>query len=211
MQLCSRRAADKLIAMGKVKINGKHAIIGQKVFVDDKVEVHTETAKKISDTRVYLAYHKPLGIDTHAVKIGNSFPLGRLDKNSHGLMLFSNDGRITDRLLNPKYEHEKEYLVSVDKKLRPGFLEHLREGIKIDDYLTRPARVSKISEHQFRIILTEGRHHQIRRMCDAFGYTVRSLKRVRIMNLQLGRLKPGQHRQLKGEELSQLLASLKIS
>ena len=210
-QYCSRRAADILIADGKVKVNGRRAVIGQKVTEADKVEVDLPTVKKISAARVYLAYHKPLGVDTHAIKLQNYpglFPVGRLDKNSQGLILLTNDGRITDRLLNPKYDHEKSYIVTVDKKLRPGFLEHLRTGITIDDYTTRPAQVSSASDHQFKIILTEGRHHQIRRMCDAFGYTVRALKRERIMSIALGRLRPGQSRKLGGQELKSFLKAL---
>ncbi len=210
-QYCSRRQADKLIAEGKVRVNGKRAVIGQKINEDDQVELDERSAKKISESRVYLAYHKPLGIDTHAIKIKNLsglFPVGRLDKNSQGLILLTNDGRITDRLLNPKYRHEKIYIVTVDKKLRPGFLEHLRQGVRIDDFVTRPATVSKISEHQFKITLTEGRHHQIRRMCDVFGYTVRVLKRTRIMNLELGRISPGQNRKITGRELALFLRSL---
>jgi len=203
--------ADKLIAGGKVKINGKVAAIGQKVNEADRVEVDLPAVKKISEGRVYLAYHKPVGIDTHAVKFKNHpgvFPIGRLDKNSHGLILMTNDGRVTDRMLNPKYDHEKEYTVTVDKKLRPGFLERLRTGITIDDYVTRPAKVTQLNDHKFKIVLTEGRHHQIRRMCDTFGFTVRSLKRERIMNIKLTGLAQGQQKQLGGAELKLFLKNL---
>src|SRR3989344_5176571 len=178
-QYCSRRMADKLIAGGKVKINGKVAAIGQKVNEADRVEVDLPAVKKISEGRVYLAYHKPVGIDTHAVKFKNHpgvFPICRLDKNSHGLILMTNDGRVTDRMLNPKYDHEKEYTVTVDNK--------------------------------FKIVLTEGRHHQIRRMCDTFGFTVRSLKRERIMNIKLTGLAQGQQKQLGGAELKLFLKNL---
>ena len=196
--------ADQLIADGKIKINGKLAAIGQKVNANDQVEIDPKTVKKIASARLYLAYHKPKGIDTHSINIpgfGSLFPIGRLDKLSRGLLILTNDGRITDLLLNPKYEHEKEYEVTVDKKLRPGFLEHLRTGMTIGDYTTRPAKVSRLSDQKFRIILTEGRHHQIRRMCDAFGYTVRDLKRVRIGRTGLGNLQPGQHRKLEGVKI----------
>ena len=208
---CSRRMADHLVSEGKVRVNGKLAVIGQQVSDKDVIEVDKQTARKISTERIYLAFYKNKGIDTHAVpKLlkKNVFPVGRLDKNSRGLIILTNDGRITDKLLNPKYDHEKEYLVEVDKKLRPGFLQHMREGIKIDDYVTRPANVTKLADNKFRIILTEGRHHQIRRMCDAFGYTVRDLKRVRIMHLTLGNLQPGKARQLQGSEREELLKSL---
>lgn len=189
------------------------ALIGQKIQERDAVEVDQTSIKKIAGERVYLLYYKPLGIDTHDVPRHFSygqkmFPIGRLDKNSHGLIILTNDGRITDRMLNPKYEHEKEYLITVDKKLRPGFLQHLREGVKIDDYVTKPAKVHKSSDHEFRITLTEGRHHQIRRMCDAFGYTIRDLKRVRIMNMKLGNLAPGKYRALVGTELKDFLSPL---
>ncbi|OGE78215.1 MAG: hypothetical protein A2751_03600 [Candidatus Doudnabacteria bacterium RIFCSPHIGHO2_01_FULL_46_14] len=210
-QYCSRRMADKLIAEGLVTVNGKRALVGQKINEGDKVEVDSPTVKKIADQRIYLAYHKPTGIDTHSIKIRDTFPIGRLDKNSHGLILLTNDGRVTDRMLNPKYEHEKEYTVTVDKKLRPGFLEHCRKGITIDDYTTRPAKVSKLGENKFKIILTEGRHHQIRRMCDAFGYTVRDLKRERIINIKLTGLSQGQSHELKGDELNKFLKALELS
>ena len=208
MQYCSRRMADKLIAEGKVKINGNVAKVGQKVNERDKVEVDLPAVKKISDTRVYLAYHKPKGIDTHSIKSDGLFPVGRLDKNSRGLLLLTNDGRVTDRMLNPKYEHEKEYQVTVDQKLRPGFLERLRTGVTIDDYITRPAKVSRLTDHKFKITLTEGRHHQIRRMCDVFGYTVRDLKRERIMDIKLSGIPQGSSKKLSGKELQDFLKSL---
>jgi 23S rRNA pseudouridine2604 synthase len=211
MQYCSRRAADKLIEQGKVKVNGKPAVIGQKVHEKDKVEVEAPEVKKIARERVYLVYHKPAGLDSHAIKLpqyNNLFPIGRLDKNSRGLMVLTNDGRVTDRMLNPKYDHEKEYSVTVDKVLRPGFLEKARTGMTIDDYTTKPAKVSKTGERKFKIILTEGRHHQIRRMADAFGYTVRSLVRDRIMNLKLTGLSQGQSRKLTGPELNKFLSTL---
>ena len=210
-QYCSRRMADKLIAEGKVLVNGKRAVIGQKINETDKVEVDQPSFKKISEDRVYLAYHKPTGIDTHAVPMRGLFPIGRLDKNSHGLIIFTNDGRITDRMLNPKYEHEKEYTVTVDKKLRPGFLERMRTGVTIDNYITRPAKVSKLGENKFKIVLTEGRHHQIRRMCDVFGYTVRGLKRERIMNIKLTGISQGQSRKLTPKELGEFLKALDLS
>jgi 23S rRNA pseudouridine2604 synthase len=210
-QCCSRRQADRLVTEGKVRVNGKRAVIGQKVLATDKVEVDLPTVKKISASRVYLAYHKAKGIDTHAIKLKSHaglFPIGRLDKNSRGLIILTNDGRVTDRMLNPKYEHEKEYTVTVDKKIRPGFLERCRTGITIDDYTTKPAKVSLLSENKFKIVLTEGRHHQIRRMCDVFGYTVRDLKRDRIMGLKLTGLAQGQSRPLQGAELKEFLGKL---
>ena len=206
-QYCSRRMADRLIAEGKVKINGKLARLGQKINATDQVEVDLPTVKKIASARVYLAYHKPKGVDTHSIKIsrfGDLFPIGRLDKLSRGLLILTNDGRVTDLLLNPKYEHEKEYEVTVDKKLRPGFLEHLRAGVQIANFTTRPATVKKLSDHKFLIILTEGRHHQIRRMCDAFGYTIRDLKRIRIGQIKLSSLQAKQYRQINLADLANL-------
>lgn len=217
---CSRRMADKLIAEKKVKINGRLAIIGAKVEAGDKVEVDLPTLKKIAAERVFIAYNKPVGIITHGPQRGEQsiadilkyktplFPIGRLDKDSHGLIILTNDGRITDRLLNPKYDHEKEYAIRVNKKLRPGFLRHLGEGITLEDYRTKPAVVTKLAEDKFRIVLTEGKNRQIRKMCAAFNYEVRDLKRERIMNVRLGNLAAGQYRIIKDAELREFLSGV---
>lgn len=206
--LASRRLADKLIAQGLVKINGQTARLGSKVSASDHVELNEKVAKKIRQQRVYFAYFKPIGKTTESQ--GRLFHIGRLDKDSHGLLIMTNDGRITDKLLNPNFAHEKEYLVRVDKKLRPFFLRHLETGISIEGYQTRPAKVTKINDTNFRITLTEGKHHQIRRMCAAFNYAVRDLKRTRIMNISLGNLKPGQSREIKDAELEKFLQALSI-
>lgn len=217
----SRREADKLIAGGLVKINGRIAKLGDKVLQNDKVEVNRQVLERAKDF-VYIAYNKPRGIVTNksaedqeeiteVIDVGVPvFPLGRLDRSSHGLILLANDGRITDRLLNPKFEHEKEYLVKVNKKLENHFLKHLASGIDIEGYWTKPAQVRQIKENIFRIILTEGKKHQIRRMCSAFGYTVKDLERVRIMNIRLRNLKPGQFRRIEGAELAEFLKLLEL-
>lgn len=215
----SRREADELIRRGVVKINGKTAKLGDKVYEDDKVEAGKLTLERL-ERLVYFAYNKPRGIVTHtseedqksiknAVNVGVPvFPLGRLDRASRGLIILTNDGRITDRLLNPKFEHEKEYIVKVNKPLEKHFLKHLASGIEIEKYKTKPAKVKQLRENIFSIAITEGKKHQIRRMCAAFGYGVVDLQRARIMNIKLQNLKEGEFRQLKEEELSKFLNTL---
>jgi len=131
-----------------------------------------------------------------------------LDKASRGLMLFSNDGTIVDKLLNPKYEHEKEYVVTIDKRMTKDFFDTMERGVKIERYKTKPAKVTKIDSRSFKIILTEGKKHQIRRMCAALGYQVQDLKRTRIMNLRLGKIKPGSYKEVTGLELLTFLKSI---
>jgi len=216
---CSRRKADKFIENKLVKINGRIAVLGDKVQKNDKVEV----AKKVKEEAkkyVYIAYHKPTGIVSHNPQKGEKgiedifkwevpvSPLGRLDKASEGLMLLSNDGRIVDRLLNPKYAHEKEYVVKVDKRITGMFMKNMEEGVKIERYKTKPAKIKKTGVSTFHIVLTEGKKHQIRRMCAALGYQVQGLKRIRIANIKLGNIKPRQHHIIKEEELSIFLNSL---
>lgn len=215
----SRREADGMIKQGQVKINGRVAALGDKVQATDKVEVSAGDKKRL-EKLVYFAYNKPVGIVTHsaeadqeeiedAVDVGVPvFPVGRLDRESHGLIILTNDGRITDQLLNPKYEHEKDYVVRVNKPLRQGFIKKMEIGIQLDTFTTKPAKVKQLEDKVFRITLTEGKKHQIRRMCDAFGYTALDLERIRIMSVSLGRLNPGQYRKLEGEELSRFLESL---
>jgi 23S rRNA pseudouridine2604 synthase len=219
-KICSRRMADILIGQGKVKINGRPAVLGQKVERGDSVTVDREIQDNLRQNRVFLAYNKPVGVITHGPQHNEKsiadvlafksklFPIGRLDKDSHGLIILTNDGRITDRLLNPKYEHDKEYVVKVNKTVRPGFLRHLQEGITLENYQTKPAAAEKLSDTSFRIVLTEGKNRQIRKMCAAFNYQVLDLKRVRIMNIRLDNLKQNQYRTLKGQELQKFLTSL---
>jgi 23S rRNA pseudouridine2604 synthase len=161
-KISTRRGADELVKDKKVFINGKLAELGSQVSETDKVEVRGTKQKEYK----YFAYHKPIGTETEAVpKAGfdNVFPLGRLDKASHGLLILTNDGRITDQLLNPKYIHEKEYLVKTSNKLRSNFKQKMEAGVNIEGYQTKPCKVKIINENTFRIILTEGKKHQIRR------------------------------------------------
>lgn len=192
-----------MLADKKVFINGKPAVLGSKVNEGDIVEVRGAKAEKYK----YFAYNKPKGVETGSPKNG-FFPLGRLDKNSHGLLILTNDGRITDALLNPKYSHEKEYVVATSNKLRSNFKQKMEKGVNIEGYKTKPCKVKIINDHTFRIILTEGKKHQIRRMCSALFQEVADLKRERIMNIKLGGLKPGIFREIKGEELAAFLGPI---
>jgi 23S rRNA pseudouridine2604 synthase len=221
-QICTRREADGLILAGKVIINGKIAVLGDKIQDGDEVEI-TEDLKRSRDF-VYLAFNKPKGIITHSPQkgekgIGNIvsypvrlFPVGRLDKDSRGLIILTNDGRITDRMLNPDYYHEKEYFVRIDKKITPSFVKNMAEGIEIaGGYKTRKCEVKKIDNLTFFIILTEGKKHQIRQMCEVLGKKIIDLKRVRIMNIKLEGLKPSQYRKIEGDELKDFLLSIGIT
>ena len=220
----SRREADHFIESRLVRINGHLAKLGDKVFEDDKVTVGALVTKRILNL-VYFAYNKPRGIVTHSpeeeqeaitdivnkLNIGlRVFPVGRLDRSSRGLIILTNDGRITDRLLNPKYEHEKEYVVKVNKPLEKHFVKHLASGIDIEGYKTKSAKVKQVSETVFSLVLGEGKKHQIRRMCAAFGYGVIDLVRVRVMNINLKNLKEGQFRKIEGEELKEFLKKLDL-
>ncbi len=216
--IAARREADELIKAGKVKINGRRARLGDQVHAGDDVTAVARPAKEL----IYIAYNKPKEIVTHTPQRGERsiadelqskfkdklFPLGRLDKNSEGLIILTNDGRITDRLLNPEYGHEKEYLVKVNKSLNGDFVRRIQKGLFIEGYKTKPAILIKEGERTFRLILTEGKKHQIRRMCTALGYEVVSLKRMRIMNIKLGYLPAGKFRKLEGKELDTFLKNL---
>jgi 23S rRNA pseudouridine2604 synthase len=221
--VASRREADELIGAGKVLINGTKAEVGQKVEATDKVEVVGKTK-----TKQYYAYYKGRGIISHspaehetdiATQIKQNFgltdvaPIGRLDKDSEGLLLLSNDGRITGPLLDPDSAIEKEYEVQVDKVVSGMFLRVMAQGVDIEGYRTKPATVNPHPKNpkRFSITLTEGKKHQIRRMCAALGYQVQSLKRVRIANIEIGKLKPNQFRKITGPELQTLLTSLKVT
>ncbi|MEM9336489.1 MAG: pseudouridine synthase [Patescibacteria group bacterium] len=220
--IASRREADALIAAGKVFVNGEKAELGTKVTSADEVTL-TGTQK----TKKYLAYYKGRGVITHSPgenetdimeKLAADYgitdvnPIGRLDKDSEGLILLSTDGRITGPLLDPEANHEKEYDVTVDKPINQWFLRHMAEGVDIEGYQTKPTAITANEKNRkrFRLILTEGKKHQIRRMCAALGYQVQDLKRVRIVNIELGDLKPNQFRNIKGGELAKLLHSLAI-
>ena len=218
--VASRREADELVTKKQVKINGKLAEMGQQVLEHDQVEIIGKTKPK-----TYLAYYKGRGIITHspadsevdiASRLAHDYgithvaPIGRLDKDSEGLILLSNDGRITGPLLNPESGHEKEYDVTVDKAVSGMFLRAMAAGVDIEGYRTKPAIVeaNPRNDKRFRLTITEGKKHQIRRMCAALGYQVQSLKRVRIMNIELGKLKPNQYRKIQAEELHVMLRDL---
>lgn len=213
---CSRREADKLIDSGRVLINGKKAEMGAKVSSDDKVIVNGELLKPTKNKNVYLAFNKPRGIvcttDTRVEKDNiidfinypkRIFPVGRLDKSSEGLIFLTNDGEIVNKILRARNHHEKEYIVSVNKPITKDFINKMSNGVPILDTVTKKCFIKQTHKNQFRIILTQGLNRQIRRMCEYLGYRVRSLKRVRIMNVKLD-LKVGKWRYLKPDELNTL-------
>lgn len=218
----SRREADTLITEGKIQINGLKATMGQKVNENDKVSVLGKTKAKS-----YLAYYKGRGIITHSPSEGETdivgrlatdygithvTPVGRLDKDSEGLMILSNDGRITGPLLDPEAKHEKEYDVLVDKRVTGMFLRAMSSGVDIEGYLTKPAEatINSRNENRFTLVITEGKKHQVRRMCAALGYQVQTLKRVRVANIKIDKLKPNQYRKIQGSELESFLKELNI-
>ncbi len=212
--LCTRREADRYIEQGLVFINGHKALLGSKVAEGDKVETRLPTRQYR-----YFAYNKPRGIVTHSPQesqegiedvagLKGVSPMGRLDRDSHGLIILTDDGRITERLLGPDHDHEKEYTVITKEHLPPSFKKRMEQGVDLGDYRTKPAKVKMLGDSKFSIILTEGKKHQIRRMCAAWGYTIADLKRVRVMNIKLGTLQAGQFRTLKGQELKEFLKSL---
>ena len=213
---CSRRAADTLIEEGKVKVNGKVATLGVKVNTEDKISVNGNIISKNVEN-IYLAFNKPVGITcTTETDIKDNiinyinyperiFPIGRLDKPSEGLILLTNDGDIVNKILRAKNHHEKEYVVTVNKPITAEFIQKMGNGVLILDTKTKKCKVDKINETTFRIVLTEGLNRQIRRMCEYFAYEVKTLKRIRIMNISLENLKVGEYRFLSKNELKELL------
>lgn len=214
--LCSRREADSWVAAGRVSINGLPATLGTKVQPGDAVSIDGRSVGA-ETAHVYIALHKPVGIecttdprvpDNVVAFVGHRmrlFPVGRLDKNSEGLLLMTNDGDIVNDLLRAAHGHEKEYLVTVDRPVTDEFVFAMSRGVPILDRITAPCRVRRTAKNMFRIVLTQGLNRQIRRMCEVFGYTVRRLIRVRIVNLTLDGLAPGRWRNLTGNELAGLL------
>jgi len=216
--VCSRREGDKLIEAGKVLINGQIAGMGCKVQPGDEVRV----GKKILGGKpkaTVLAFYKPVGVtctekDKYAEKIINDYidyPVrvtyaGRLDKDSEGLLLLTNDGDLINAVMRGAHGHEKEYIVKVNQEIAASFLEEMQRGVYLKELetKTRPCKVEKIGKFTFRIILTQGLNRQIRRMCKALGYEVTSLKRIRVMNVELGKLTPGKYREVTGPELEEL-------
>ena len=215
----SRRGADKLITEGRVTINGKRATIGSQVEPGDDVRVNGNQLC-VARNNVYIALNKPVGITCTTEKgvKGNIvdlvnhpfrvFHIGRLDKDSEGLILLTNDGDIVNEILRSENQHEKEYIVSVDRPITPEFLKQMSEGVKILDTITLPCKVEQLSKYDFKIILTQGLNRQIRRMCEELGYNVYRLQRIRIMNIQLDNLPVGQWRYLSKKEKAQLFQAL---
>jgi 23S rRNA pseudouridine2604 synthase len=214
--VCSRREADKWIEAGRVTCNGQHAALGTQVAQGDEVRIDGELIG-VKKKQIYIALNKPVGIicttETHIKDniidhVGypeRIFPVGRLDRDSEGLILLTNDGDIVNEILRSENNHEKEYVVSVDRPITDLSLSMMAGGVKIMGERTKPAKVMRIDSQTFRIILTQGLNRQIRRMCSALGYKARRLQRVRIMNIQLGKLHPGQWRHLTAPELESLL------
>lgn len=217
--IVSRRGADKWIEEGRVTINGKTATVGSKVEDGDAVYVDGKPVQR-EEQLVYIALNKPVGITSttekhvkgnvvdfvnHPLRI---FHIGRLDKESEGLLLLTNDGDIVNEILRAENHHEKEYVVQVDKPITDQFIERMAGGVEILDTKTLPCKVEKISSHVFKIILEQGLNRQIRRMCSALGYSVRRLQRIRIMNIHLGNLKVGQWRDLTDKERTELFKLL---
>lgn len=209
---CSRREADKLIEAGRVTVNGKLPKLGNRVTHDDIIKVDGQTLKA-KDKTIYIAFNKPVGVSSttdrkdkyniidyinHPKRI---FPIGRLDKPSEGLIFLTNDGDIVNKILRAGNNHEKEYIVTVDKPITPDFVKRMSNGIRILDTVTQKCFVKQESKYAFRIILTQGLNRQIRRMCEVLGYHVTKLVRIRIMNITLAGIVPGKWRYLTQSEI----------
>lgn len=231
--IASRRKAEEYIVAGLVKVNGEVAKLGQKADADiDVIEVNGKVLEERSEM-LYYVMNKPVGVETsNVVKPkptkalpleektvrdllpkslqGKVFPVGRLDKDSSGLLLFTSDGVLTYRLTHPKFQHEKEYEVTLDRPINSIAMKKLEEGFMLDGTMTKPLKVEKLPDARIRITLTEGRNRQIRRMCQNVGFTVKELKRIRIMTLEDNRLKPGMTRALTVEEKDALLHSISL-
>jgi 23S rRNA pseudouridine2604 synthase len=212
---CSRREADKLIEQGRVTINDVPGVLGSKVYEQDVVKVDGQPIKKETEP-VYIAFNKPKGITctteqhikgniidyiNHPARI---FPIGRLDKDSEGLIFLTNDGNIVNKILRAGNNHEKEYIVTVNKNITDDFILKMGSGVPILDTITNPCKIKQIDNHTFKIILTQGLNRQIRRMCEYFNYEVTRLKRIRIMHIGLEGLAIGKWRNLTPEELKEV-------
>lgn len=213
---CSRRAGDKLIESGRVLINNEPASLGQKININDEIKIDDKVIGVKKKKKIYLALNKPIGIvcttDTRVEKnniidfIGypeRIFPIGRLDKPSSGLILLTNDGDIVNKILRTEHNHEKEYIVKVDKPLSQTIIDRMSKGVPILDTITKECKIRKSGSNEFKIILTQGLNRQIRRMCEYFNYKVISLERTRIMNIKLD-LPVGKYRELTKEEITSL-------
>lgn len=227
--VCSRREADRLIDQGQVTVDGKTAVTGMKIRPEQVICVGDRQISDGPKRDILLAVHKPVGVICTTDKrerrnivdfVGypvRIYPIGRLDKDSEGLILMTNNGELVNRIMMAAHYHEREYLVTVNKPVTDAFLEQMRKGVHIRkeekgevllDAVTRPCTVERIGKQRFRIILTQGLNRQIRRMCEALGYRVVQLKRVRIMNVQLKGLPLGHYREVVGEEYERLLEML---
>ena len=212
---CSRREADRLIDQGRVTINGVVPEMGTKISPTDEVRVNGELIKENKDEHIYLAYNKPEGIEcTTNLDVRDNiideinyperiFPIGRLDKGSEGLIFMTNDGDIVNKILRARNNHEKEYIVTVNRTITDRFIDQMSNGIPILDTITRKCKVERISNNVFRIVLTQGLNRQIRRMCEYLDYDVIALKRTRIINIKLD-LPVGKYRNLTTNELEEL-------
>lgn len=221
--VCSRREADKLIEQGKVTVNGHKATPGEKVSSSDDVVVGGRSLMK--DEKVVLAYYKPLGVtctesDTHAertLKDALDYPVrvtyaGRLDRETEGLLLMTNDGELIDKLMKGNAGHEKEYYVEVTKSLSADFRDRMEEGVFLSELnrKTKPCKVRVVGDNAFYITLTQGLNRQIRRMCKELGYNVAALQRIRVANITIGKLRPGTYRKITGQELEELYQGVGI-
>lgn len=220
--ICSRREADRYIEEGKVKIDGVLALMGSKVSKDNIVTFCDKPVKK-EEKLALIAFNKPEGIVcttdhrepnniidylNYGMRI---YPIGRLDKDSEGLILLTNDGNIVNKILRAENHHEKEYIVTVNKEITVEFLKKMSSGIPILDTVTKPCVINQIDKYTFRIILTQGLNRQIRRMCEYLDYRVTNLRRIRIMNIQLGRLKTGDFRNVTDKEIEDLKGLIRRS
>lgn len=217
--VCSRREADRLIESGKVTVDGVRAQTGMRVTPGQTVKVGRKVVSK-QDEMIVLAVNKPRGIvcteerrERNSIVRFLNYPVrvtyvGRLDKDSRGLLLMTNNGDIINKMMRAANYHEKEYKVTVDQEITPEFIRQMSSGVPILDTVTRPCRVKKIGKYTFSIILTQGLNRQIRRMCEALGYQVKDLVRVRVMNIRLGSLREGEYRKVTDEELEELYGLL---
>ncbi len=217
--ICSRREADRLVESGLITINGRVAKLGDQVEPSDVIAREGQVLPW-GRAPLYIKYHKPVGVTTTSeshvprniiAEIGHPeriFPIGRLDKDSSGLILLTNDGDIVNEILRAEFGHEREYLVRVDRPFDQAFLDHMAEGVVILGSRTKPCRMSRVGRDRFRIVLTEGRNRQIRRMCQALGYRVIMLHRTRIMHITVDGLGAGEWKELTSQEREQLLTAV---
>ena len=219
--ICSRREADRMVEAGRVSVNGTEAVPGMRIKSTDEVRVDGRLLRGALN-KVVVAYYKPVGVtctksDRHADRTLDeafSFPVrltyaGRLDRDSEGLLLMTNDGNLIDAMMKGSNGHEKEYIVRVRSRISDADLEYFRKGVRLKelDVTTRPCEVERLGDYTFRIILTQGLNRQIRRMCKAVGNEVKKLKRIRVLNIGLGAMKPGEQRIISGEELAELYST----